>query len=58
MEPDRACEVCGLTAAGVADLVRHLDHVAVALPADEQRRLRSHLFALLAGLAPAVVAAQ
>jgi hypothetical protein len=50
MEPDRSCDVCGLTAAGVDDIVRHLEHLALPLPALEQRRLRSHLFALLAGL--------
>ena len=44
------CDACGLRREDIDAVVRHADHVALALGPLEARQLRSHLFALLAGL--------
>ncbi len=58
MEPRRvpiapsvqACEACGLSAGDLGRVADHVEHVAGRLSALEQRRVRSHLFAILAAL--------
>lgn len=46
--PAAACQACRLHPDDLAHVTAHVEHVARALPALEQRQLRSHLFALLA----------
>lgn len=52
LAPD--CPTCGLSAADLASVAGHVEHLATGLSALEQRQLRSHLFALLAALGPTV----
>ena len=43
-----ACVDCGIGSAELSALSRHIAHLSTDLPADQQRSLRAHLFALLA----------
>ena len=45
-----SCPDCGMSSDDLASVAEHLEHVASGLSALEQRQLRSHLFALLAGI--------
>jgi hypothetical protein len=44
-----ACVDCGIGSAELTAFSRHISHLSADLPADQQRSLRAHLFALLAG---------
>ena len=42
------CDVCGVGNAEIAALSRHIDHLGSEIDLDANRRLRAHVFALLA----------
>lgn len=44
------CAPCGIGSAELAAFLRHIDHIAAGLAPEDERRLRGHLFALLAAV--------
>ena len=50
-----ACVDCGIGSAELSAFSRHIAHLSIDLSADQQRALRAHLFALLAGAGPSPV---
>ena len=48
-----ACVDCGIGTAELSAFSRHIAHLSDDLPPEQQRSLRAHLFALLAGAAAA-----